>query len=151
MSQIRNVQMHITVHRVGEDINIDFPFDTETDNIDQVVGELIENLNLTSEESDEIKAIIRDQVAKTRGEPIISPMPKTTNEPIPNAFDPLSIDDAINEYSDDDVIDDPEYKALLEAQRAEIEALEKKHEKEKRNLCEGAPQSSTADDLIIFS
>ena len=59
------VQIHLTIHQDNSDLRIDFPFDTLKDDINQVVAELVETCKLTDEESQELKSIIKTQIAST--------------------------------------------------------------------------------------
>ena len=168
MTNNSKIQVHLTVHQDTEDIHIDFQFDPENDSIDQVVNELKTNLNLTEEEFNEIKVVIQQQIDKTTNnasqniqqqrnpqqsqfEPIqstLEPIPPTV-EPVQSTFEPLPESDLIDDSSDDDFINDPEYQSLLQKQKEEIRMLEEKHRREQLQLTQG--QSSGTDDLIVFS
>jgi len=142
-AKIHNVQIHLTIHQDGEDIRVDFDFDTEKDNIDDVVGELVNTCNLTQEDSIELKQMIQQQINK-----------KTQSHTVTNSpFEPLSVFEDLNE-SDSDVRDDPEYRSLLNSQKSELEALEAQHMKEQEELSnklqKEQSQSHSTDDLIIF-
>ena len=79
------VQIHLTIHQDNSDLRIDFPFDTRKDDIDQVVAELVETCKLTDDEANELKGIIKTQIATTinSSQQQINPPTSNTNS-IPN-------------------------------------------------------------------
>ena len=154
MAQNHKVQIHLKICQDNETIHVEFPFDTEEDNIDQVVEELIANCKLTEEESEQIKQKIQEQIDLTKNgsfqkipnlqnqmEPI-----ETTIEPLPSNFEPIPDVEEELESSDGDVMSDPEYQKLLQKQKEEILQLEEKHRLEKLHLTQ-----PSGDDLIVFS
>ena len=157
---ITEVQIHLTIHQEGADLKIDFPFNTQTDDINQVVAELVETCKLTQDESVELKQMIQKQIANTLGsaqssatssqkglQRVNSP-PNGIIQPTPapqqnSDFSTLSnfvpVDNPIqnSQFSDSDdadVANDPEYKALLNQQRNELMTVERRHEAERKDL-----------------
>ncbi|EAX97625.1 hypothetical protein TVAG_382490 [Trichomonas vaginalis G3] len=147
-SLISVVTIHLTIHRDNVDLKIDFPFDTRTDNIDEIVSELAKECSLSDPEREEVKNLIQTQIIKAQNGANMS-IPKV------DSFDNVTSEPDLLDSSDDEIINDPEYQALLERQRKEIAAMEENHLKQQRALVNGnlTPSSTpkTCDDLIVFS
>lgn len=154
----KKVQIHLTIHQDGGDLKIDFDFDTANDDINQIVKELVETCDLSPDESEELKQIIQIQVARATN---VQQQPATSTPPPAShmsngSFAP--IDTGMDDLSDDqDVLDDPEYKALLEEQERELKNMEQRHQNEQKDLMykitRDSPSSPSpyADDLLIWS
>ncbi|EAY08922.1 hypothetical protein TVAG_464700 [Trichomonas vaginalis G3] len=139
-----HVDINLIIHRDSEDIKIGFPFDTVNDDIGQIVAELKQTLGLSSDEEVDVRNSIRNQI----------------NEALRQSLTDFrqQIQPKEEEYSDgldDEVFSDPEYKALLERQKAEIAAMEEMHLKQQRELMNAQTSPSNVpkvvDDLIVFS
>lgn len=119
MSEFSNVvTVHLVIHQQEEDLHIDFPFNKLEDDIDTVVAELIETLGMTEADKPRVKGMIEAQI----------------NTPL--SFEPINNNDLMggDDSSDDGLQNDPQYKALLEQQRHEMQALVARQLQEKREL-----------------
>lgn len=69
------MNIHLTIHKSQEDVHVDFPFDIENDNIDDVVSALVETAGLTEDDRESIKALMKKQIDSmaSDGEPIDDP------------------------------------------------------------------------------
>lgn len=132
---IHQVQIHLTIHQSDEDLHVDFPFDTETDSIQEVVAELVTECKLTENETAALTQLIQEQINKTAGTSIGAHFNRNQHE---------SVD------SDNEEIDDQEYKDLMAKQKRELEELDAKHQKEQRELALRLQSPSAVDDLLIF-
>lgn len=139
-----HVEINLTIHRDNEDIKIGFPFDTENDDIAQVVSELAQNVGLSPAEEVEVKNSIRNQISEALRQSLTD-----YRQQIAPKQEELSDD------LDEEVFNDPDYKALLEKQKQEIAALEELHLRQQRELMnsQSSPSSlpKVVDDLIVFS
>ena len=141
------VDIHLVIHREGENINVDFVFDKNSDSIDQVVEELTESCHLSEREQQQMQEEIMQQIMATQKTTITSSNseePQVISPTLEPMYDDLS-------DSDDEYMNDPEYMALLKAQEKERKALEEKHRNEQFDFTANAPQPSTTEDLIMFS
>lgn len=142
------VEIHLTIHNDEGDIQVDFPFDTRTDDINEVVAELAKECNLQLEEQKEVKSLIQMQIAKAQ------PKANGSVSKFEN-FEQVTADSNLADDIDEQVFNDPEYQALLERHRREIAKLEETHLKQQRALVNGTSNPINAcnacDDLIVFS
>lgn len=151
------VKIHISFNNDNEKISIDFPFSVKHDDMDNVISDLMETLQISNIDKNELKHMIEDQIKKAQntGTPIFEPIGETT----PNN----------NLMSSDDEINDPEYSVLIQQQKAEMKSLLKRQYEEKKALAQRIsasqihlnqlnqkqPQASQPpidkqDDLIVF-
>lgn len=130
--QIHQVQIHLTIHQADDDLHVDFPFDTETDDINEVVAELVTECKLTANETSALTQMIQEQIEKTAGNNIGAHFNR--NQP--------QID------SDTEDIDDNDYRNLIEKQQKELKLLEERHQKELKELT--LRLQAPVDDLLIF-
>ncbi|EAY17301.1 hypothetical protein TVAG_266640 [Trichomonas vaginalis G3] len=147
------VQINLTIHaeQDDDDLRILFPFDTQKDNIDQVVKELVNEINLTDEEGVELKAVIENQLKQALGTGSQSSSAiKSSSGVAP--VQPSNLD----ESDDADVLNDREYQALLSQQAKQLADIELRHSQEQKELIaklqRGTPVTSSQnpDDLIFF-
>jgi len=171
------VEIHLVIHFGPDDLHVDFPFDTQTDNIDDVVSELVSQLSqqngepFPAEAIPQIKQNIESQISKSTANVSSSP---SNVEPILTPSTSLHL---LQSDSSDDDIDDPEYKSLIAQQEQEMQALLAHHLQEKKKLAADlkdqamqaaqllptqnsivtpnvnqnqSPPQTTNDDLIVF-
>ena len=58
----KQINIHLTIHKSQEDVHVDFLFDMETENIDEVVSALVETLKLTEGDKESIKGLMVEQI-----------------------------------------------------------------------------------------
>lgn len=147
-NQLNQVQINLTIHQDQEDVRVSFPFNTQSDDVDEVVKALINEIGLTDEEGVELKQVIESQLAFSRQSSSSSKISNSGITPI--------IVNPLDESDDADVANDREYQSLLEEQRKQLEEIERRHVQEQKELIEklqrGTPLGATqnVDDLIIF-
>lgn len=139
----QKIQIHLVIHQQDEDLHIDFPFDKMTDNIDDIVNELVDTLKMTEGEKVSIKNMIETQIYKSAPsslngsvfEPIgsIDPFVQPTTPSAP-LISPVVA--PTQEDSEEEDIQDLEYRYLLEQQRHELQNLLQRQLSEKRELAQ---------------
>jgi hypothetical protein len=123
------VEVHLLIRQANEDLTVDFPFNKQTDDLDVVVGDLLDTLGMPESEKPRFRELIENQIYGSSG---------TASQP--GAFEPIGADAngpsafADDYQSDDADITDSEYRLLLEEQRQQMEALLSQHAEERREL-----------------
>ena len=119
MATTNVVQVHLVIHQQQEDLRISFPFDKQTDDIDSVVTDLIQTLGMTETDRSRLKPMVEAQITNA-----------------PSTFEPIAGGEQTNaeESSDDEAINDPQYRSLLEYQKREMQTLLARQFNEKREL-----------------
>lgn len=148
---LTQVNINLTIHADEDDLRISFPFDTQKDNVDEIVKELVNEIGLTDEEGAELKVVIENQLAQSLGSTTASNSAIKSSSGIPQPQTPN-----LDESDDADVQNDREYQALLNQQRRQLAEIEMRHSNEQKELIaklqRGTPVNApqTCDDLIIF-
>jgi hypothetical protein len=134
------VEIHLVIHQGNEELTVDFSFNKQKDDVDLVVSDLLETFGMAPSEKPRFHELIERQIAG-------SPNPPSA----PGAFEPIPSPDAAlvgDDYqSDDGDITDAEYRALLEEQRQEMDALVAQHLEERRELA--ARLKSASSDALL--
>lgn len=147
-NSLTQVHINLVIHTEEDDVHISFNFDTQKDNVDQIVKELITEIGLTPDEGIELKRAIENQLKVALGTGSLSSDFDSIAKSRQNSF--------IDESDDADVQNDREYQALLEQQRRQLSELEIRQTNEQKELIaklqRGSPINTpqTCDDLIIF-
>ena len=142
MSQI---EIHLVIHFGQDDLHVDFPFDTQNDNIDDVVSELVSQLSqqsgepLPPEAIPQIKQNIENQIPKSSTVTPSSPVEPIQNQTVSNRTETESSDDDIN---------DPEYETLLLQQKQEMQKLLADHLEERKKLAAQIKDSMKATLML---
>jgi hypothetical protein len=113
------VEVHLVIHQMNEDLSVDFPFNKQTDDLDVIVGDLVDTLGMAESEKPRFRELIENQIFGAN-----------SGSGQPGAFEPIGGD----YQSDDGDITDPEYRLLLEEQRQQMEALLGQQFEERREL-----------------
>lgn len=148
-SQRNQVQIHLTIRKDTEDLQIDFTYDTQTDNVDDVVRDLAEDIQLSPSQTNLLKGMIKKQI----------------DAAVLQGADECADANGGDDESSGDEIDDQGYLDLLQKQKNQLSELQLRHKSEQQQLIQklaskyggqsagGSLSSGGAapiDDLLIF-
>ena len=125
------INIHLALKLSQDTIHVDFPFHMINDTVDQVVQDLVSELDIGTDYTSQLKAIISEQIRKGK-----------ENAQKDKEQQVISLDAEIEK--------DPEYIRLLEQQSKELKEMEARHNIEQQNLARKLATDAAQDDLLIF-
>lgn len=162
------VEIRLNFHQNDNDLHVDFPFDTEKDDLESVVNDLITTLGCEPEEKSKIKQLISEQINKAfandedsstenmsgndynQNSPTESPQNSVSNLNVRSNQGAGTPQIDTDDDDDDEFLNYPEYIQLLQKQEKELQELRAKHTSEQLALAQKLTRGTIDEDLLIF-